>query len=105
MNESEAFYEEVRYGGEWFHYPDDEPAGPPPISQKEVMRLTMEFVSDIMLWSRTTKSARLRLDCARYLVTGFPLPWQIARRHRVSERRVRQALREVKTHVGWDLWK
>jgi len=39
-------------------------------------RLTMEFVSDIMRWSRTTKSARLRLDCARYLVNGWPLIWK-----------------------------
>jgi hypothetical protein len=105
MDEYEAFRESARYGGESFRYPDDEPAGPPPVSSKEVARLTMEFVADIMLWSRTAKVARLRLDCARYLMTGFPLQWQIARRHKVTERRVRQAIQEVKTRVGWDIWK
>ena len=53
MDERQADYEAYRYGGYSFTYPDDEPEGPPPISDKEVMRLTMEFVSDIMLWSRT----------------------------------------------------
>jgi hypothetical protein len=104
MDEEEAFYEEShgpKVGADFIYF-DDGPTGPPPISSKETARLTMEFVADIMLWSRTTQSARLRLDCARYLVTGFPLIWQIARRHGVTERRVRQALREVKRHVGWD---
>jgi hypothetical protein len=103
MDEDEAYYE-TNHGqkvpADFIHF-DEEPEGPPPISNKEAARLTMEFVADIMLWSRSTKAARLRLDCARYLVTGFPLIWQIARRHKVTERRVRQALREVKRHVGW----
>jgi len=104
MDEAEAFFETTR-GPQVdpdFVFFDEEPEGPPPISTKEVTRLTLEFVSDIMRWSRTTKAARLRLDCARYLVNGWPLIWQIAQRHKVTERRVRQALREVRKHVGWD---
>ena len=103
MDEEEAFYEETRgqKAQADFIYSDEEPAGPPPLSSNEVARLTTDFVVDIMLWSRTTKAARLRLDCARYLITGFPLPWQIARRNNVTERRVRQAIREVKHHIGW----
>jgi hypothetical protein len=104
MDEDEAYYEETHgpQDGYDFIYSDEQLGGPPPISNKEMARLTMEFVSDIMRWSRTTKSARLRLDCARYLVNGWPLIWQIAHRHNVTERRVRQALREVRKHVRWD---
>jgi hypothetical protein len=82
MNEDEAFYEEThgpQLNAEFIHF-DEEPADPPPISSKEVAQLMIEFVVNIMHWSRTTKSARLRLDCARYLVTGWPLIWQIADR-------------------------
>jgi hypothetical protein len=84
---------------------DGKPAeDPSPTNNKEVLRMALEFIIDVLRRSRTRQAALVRLDCARYLVTGYPLPWQIQDKYGVGARRVRQVVREMKSRAGWDKW-
>lgn len=75
-------------------------AEPPAFDKGEIWRTALQFQNNIRRWSRTEKAALIRLDAAEYLVCGKPYPADIARRHRVSERRVLQAVREVRNYIG-----
>ena len=84
-----------------FAYPRDvAEVSAPDFDRHEIWRAALEFQNNIRRWSRTTKAANIRLDAAEYLICGKPYPADIARRHRVSERRVLQAVREVKNYIG-----
>jgi hypothetical protein len=68
--------------------------------ERLVMQLALQFVNDVRRFSRTSKAAELRLDCALAMVSGKPSVEAIAKRHKVSPRRVRQACRELRRHLG-----
>jgi len=79
---------------------DEEMSDTPEIDLREVQAGALSFALTIMRFSRTTKAGKLRLAAAEYLVNGKPYPCQIAARHGVTKRRVFQAVREVKVHLG-----
>ena len=91
-----------------FQYPElsnSPPANDPlPVDntfdKREVYLRAVDFAINMMAWSRTARCGRLRLDCARFIMNGTPRPEAIAKRHKVSTRRVFQAIREVKFHCG-----
>ena len=65
----------------------------------EILVMALRFQGNIRRWSRTRKAGDLRLDVAEFLVTGSPRIEAIAKRHRVSKKRVYQAAKEVKCHL------
>jgi len=68
--------------------------------EKLVMLKALQFVNGIKRFSRTDRAFELRLDVALAMVSGSPTIEQLARRHKVSERRVRQTLKELRRHLG-----
>jgi hypothetical protein len=112
MNEKEAFLESARYGKTPFLYPNDgqHPVGRPgeedprfmerivDLFELQSVRSAMQLMHNVMAWSRTPAAGKLRMLAVRYVIFGEPTIDEIARRMKVSRRRVFQVVREVKGH-------
>jgi hypothetical protein len=61
-------------------------------------RSALQLADNMMRWSRTSQAGRLRFLCAMHIVLGEPDVDVIAKRLKVTPRRVRQAIREVRCH-------
>ena len=68
------------------------------VDELETYRLALKLADNMLAWSRTAKAGRLRFLCAMCIVLGEPDVDTIAKRMKVTHRRVRQALREVRAH-------
>lgn len=58
----------------------------------------LKLADNLLSWSRTAAAGRLRLLAATHVLTGEPDVDTIAKRMKVSRRRVFYALREVRAH-------
>jgi hypothetical protein len=63
-----------------------------------IFRASFRLANNMFSWSRTSRAGRLRFLCAMHIVTGEPDVDTISRRMKVTPRRVRQAIREVRAH-------
>jgi hypothetical protein len=126
MNQRQARLEELRYGTNPFVYPGDGQhanTGPrrddPDFMDRTIHLLEWQSVSsaiklmkNMAAWSRTRAAGKLRMLVVQYVIFGEPDVNTIAKRMRVSRRRVFQVVREVKCHCRpslefhrWQLYK
>ncbi len=64
----------------------------------EIYRSALRIADNMLSWSRTAKAGRLRFLAVMHVILGELDVDTIARRMKVSRRRVFQALREVRAH-------
>jgi hypothetical protein len=112
MTKAEAFLESIRYGKTPFLYPEDgdQSAGRPREDDPQFMeqivdlfelqsvRSAIKLMHNVMAWSRTPAAGKLRMLAVQYVIFGEPGIDTIAKRMRVSRRRVFQAIKEVRGH-------
>jgi hypothetical protein len=70
------------------------------LSSQDAFVSALELAYNFERWSRTRSAAQVRILCAVHILTGGePGIATIARRCKVSRRRVSKALREVRPHA------
>jgi hypothetical protein len=111
MNKRKAAFEAWRYGVTDFVYPFAMPPAPSPgrddpelmgrtldLLELQSVRAAMRLCENMITWSRTVKAGKLRMLAVQYVIFGEPDVDTIARRMKVSPRRVFQVAREVRGH-------
>jgi hypothetical protein len=64
----------------------------------EIYRSALKLADNMLSWSRTANAGRLRFLAVMHVILGDPPVDVIAKRMKVSRRRVFQAIREVRAH-------
>ena len=104
MNEAQAAHEERRYGGVEFDYDaadtDDTDEMPGGINLRDIQIKASKFFFNLINKSRTERAARLRVACARYVITRYEKPNAICARLGVKRRRFFEVCAEIREECG-----
>lgn len=111
MTENEGDWEGHRFGGKPFVFYGDGLPAPTKIDadvakqslstlEMQTARSAMKLMLSVMAWSRTYNAAALRMICVKYVIFRDQTVDDIARHMKVTPRRVRQVIREVRKHCA-----
>ena len=94
MTETEASWENDRFGSTQFEYPNEPQA--PSAEAMQMTRDAVNFVLDIVAKSRTPRAALLKLACVRSMFGSGETSLELAKRYGVTPREIQRVRKNLR---------